>query len=62
MMSVIDEIKILDMKVDEKFCQPSLIEAQKLYHSMVKNKVFEPRENQLNASGLIKRIVLFNSK
>ena len=39
----------------------SLLEALDMYHSLIDNNVIQPRENQLNKSGIIPQIVHFNS-
>ena len=60
MMSIVDKIQSLNMEVDEQ--SDSLIEALDMYHSLIDNNVIQPRENQLNKSGMIPQIVHFNSK
>ncbi|MCM1123659.1 MAG: hypothetical protein NC416_13840 [Eubacterium sp.] len=59
-MSIVDQIQSLNMEMDEQNC--ALIEALKMYHSLVENNVIQPRENQLNKSGIIPQMVHFNSK
>jgi len=58
-MGIVEKIQSLDMKVDEQYC--SLVEALKMYHSLIENNVIQPRENQLNRSGIALKIVHFNS-
>lgn len=58
-MSIVDKIQSLNMEADEQYC--SLAEALKMYHSLIENNVMQPRENQLNKSGMIPQIVHFNS-
>lgn len=60
MMSIVDKIQSLNIEVDEQ--SDSLIEALDMYHSLIDNNVIQPRENQLNKSGMIPQIVHFNSK
>lgn len=60
-MSIVDKIQSLDMEVDKQYCENSLVEALEMYHSLIENNVMQPRENQLNKSGLIPQIVHFNS-
>ena len=59
MMSIVDKIQSLNLEVDEQYY--SLVEALKMYHSLIENNVIQPRENQLNKSGMIPQIVHFNS-
>ena len=61
-MSIVDEVRSLDMKVDEKFLQPSLIEALDVYHALIEKNIIKPRENQLNKSGVMPQTVHFNVK
>lgn len=61
-MSIVDEIKLLDIEVDKQYYENSLVGALELYHSMIENGVIQPRENQLNKSGFMPSIVHFNSK
>lgn len=61
-MSVVDKIKSLDMEVDKQYCQKPLVEALELYHLLIEKDVIQPRENQLNRSGIIPQIVHFNCK
>lgn len=58
-MSIVDKIQSLNMKVDEQY--NSLVEALRMYHSLIENNVIQPRENQLNRSGILPHIVHFNS-
>lgn len=58
-MSIVDKIQSLNMEVDEQY--DFLIEALRMYHSLVENNVIQPRENQLNRSGILPQIVHFNS-
>ena len=60
-MSIVDKIKSLDMEVDKKYGQGSLIEALEIYHSLVEKNIIRPRENQLNRSGMAPQIIHFNS-
>lgn len=60
-MSIVDKIQSLNMEVDEQDYQNSLVEALEIYHSLIEANVIRPRENQLNKSGLVPRIVHFNS-
>ena len=60
MMSVVDEVKKLTMNVDEKYKGTYLMEALKEYHDLVDGKIIKPRENQLNCSGMMPRIIQFN--
>lgn len=60
-MSIVDKIQELNMEIDNQYCQHSLVEALEIYHSLIEAKVIQPRENQLNKSGLIPQIVHFNS-
>ena len=59
MMSIVDKIQSLNIEVDEQ--SDSLLEALDMYHSLIENNVIQPRENQLNKSGIIPQIVHFNS-
>lgn len=59
-MSIVDKIQSLNMEVDEQY--DSLVEALRMYHSLIENNVIQPRENQLNRSGILPHIVHFNSK
>ncbi len=59
MMSIVDKIQSLNIEVDEQ--SDSLLEALDMYHSLIDNNVIQPRENQLNKSGIIPQIVHFNS-
>ena len=59
MMSIVDKIQSLNMEVDEQY--DSLVEALRMYHSLIENNVIQPRENQLNRSGILPQIVQFNS-
>lgn len=59
MTSIVDKIQSLNIEVDEQ--SNSLIEALDMYHSLVDNNVIQPRENQLNKSGMVPQIVHFNS-
>lgn len=59
MMSIVDKIQALNIKVDEQY--HSLVEALEMYHSLIENNIIQPRENQLNRSGLASQIVHFNS-
>lgn len=59
MMGIVDKIQSLNIEVDEQY--NSLVEALKMYHSLIENNVIQPRENQLNKSGMIPQIVHFNS-
>lgn len=52
-MSIVDKIQSLDMKVDKQYYQNPLVEALEVYHSLIDANVIQPRENQLNRSGLI---------
>lgn len=61
-MSIVEKIQSLDMGNDKKYYQNPLVDALKMYHSLIENNVIQPRENQLNKSGLIPPIVHFNSK
>lgn len=58
-MSIVDKIQSLNMEVNEQNC--SLVEALRMYHSLIENNVIQPRENQLNRSGILPQIVHFNS-
>lgn len=58
-MSIVDKIQSLNLEVDEQYC--SLVEALRMYHSLIENNVIQPRENQLNRSGILPQIVHFNS-
>lgn len=58
-MSIVDKIQSLNMEVDEQYS--SLTEALKMYHSLIENNIIQPRENQLNRSGILPQIVHFNS-
>ena len=58
-MSIVDKIQSLNIEVDEQ--SDSLLEALDMYHSLIDNNVIQPRENQLNKSGIIPQIVHFNS-
>ncbi len=60
-MSIVDKIQTLDMKVDKKYKQDLLIEALEMYHSLIEQDVIQPRENQLNRSGITPQIIHFNS-
>lgn len=60
-MSIVDNIETLSMKIDDKFFDPKLIDALTIYHSLIQEKKIEPRENQLNTSGLSPKIIHFNS-
>lgn len=60
-MSIVDKIQSLNMEVDKQYYQNSLVEALEIYHSLIENNVIQPRENQLNKSGVIPQIVHFNS-
>ena len=60
-MSIVDKIQSLNMEVDKRYDQDYLVEALKIYHSLIENNVIQPRENQLNKSGLVPQIVHFNS-
>lgn len=60
-MGIADKIQSLNMDVDKKFYQTSLIEALETYHSLIEKKIIQPRENQLNKSGVFPQIVHFNS-
>lgn len=59
MMSIVDKIQSLNIEVDEQYY--SLVEALKMYHTLIENNIIQPRENQLNKSGTIPQIVHFNS-
>lgn len=59
MMSIVDKIQSLSIEADEQYY--SLVEALKMYHSLIEDNVIQPRENQLNKSGVIPQIVHFNS-
>ena len=58
-MNIVDKIQSLNMEVDEQY--DSLVEALRMYHSLIENNVIQPRENQLNRSGILPQIVQFNS-
>ena len=60
-MSMADDIKKLSMTVDKNFYDSKLIEALNMYHSLIRENIIEPRENQLNTSGVMPKIVHFNS-
>lgn len=60
MTNMADYIDNLSMKIDEKYLRPQLIEALKMYHTLIQNDVIKPRENQLNSSGTIPEIIHFN--
>lgn len=60
-MSIVDKIQSLNMEVDKRYYQDSLIEALETYHSLIEKNVIQPRGNQLNKSGLTPQIVHFNS-
>lgn len=62
MISIVDKIQSLEMEVDKRYCQSPLIEALEIYHSLIDANVIQPRENQINKSGLVPKIVHFNSK
>ncbi len=58
-MSIVDKIQSLNMEADEQY--DSLVEALRMYHSLIENNIIQPRENQLNRSGILPQIVHFNS-
>lgn len=60
-MSLVDNIQSLDMKIDDKYYDTSLIDALKMYHSLIDKNIIQPRENQLNKSGTLPKIIHFNS-
>ena len=60
MMSMVDEVQKLTMDVDEKYNGAYLTEALKEYHELIDEKIIKPRENQLNCSGEMPRIIQFN--
>lgn len=60
-MSLVDNIQSLDMKIDEKYFDSSLVDALEIYHSLIDQKIIVPRENQLNKSGIIEKNIYFNS-
>lgn len=62
MMSIVDKIKSLEMEVDKGYYQNPLVEALEIYHSLIDANVIQPRENQLNKSGLVPPVIHFNSK
>ncbi len=62
MMSIVDKIQSLEMEVDKRYLKNPLVEALEIYHSLVDANVIQPRENQLNKSGLAPKIIHFNSK
>lgn len=61
MMSIADNIETLSMKIDKKFFDSKLIDALNMYHSLIQENKIEPRENQLNTSGAMPKIIHFNS-
>lgn len=61
-MSIVDKIQRLEMEVDSRYFQNPLVEALEIYHSLINENVIQPRENQLNKSGLVPKIIHFNSK
>ncbi len=61
-MSIIDKIQSLDQTVDKEYYHTPLVEALELYHSLIDSNVIQPRENQLNKSRCVPKIVHFNSK
>lgn len=60
-MSIVDKIQSLEMEVDNRYFQNPLVEALEIYHSLIDENVIQPRENQLNKSGLVPKIIHFNS-
>lgn len=60
-MSLVDNIQSLDMKIDEKYFDSSLVDALEIYHSLIDQKIIVPRENQLNKSGTFEKNIYFNS-
>ena len=60
-MGIIDKIQLLNMEVDTKYYQTSLIEALEMYHKMIEENIMQPRENQLNKSGIFPQMIHFNS-
>ncbi len=58
-MSIVEKIQSLNMEADEQY--DSLVEALRMYHSLIENNIIQPRENQLNRSGILPQIVHFNS-
>lgn len=61
MRSIVDQIENLDMKIDSRLLDNSLVEALDLYHEWVKKKIVIPRENQLNTSGQPPKPILLNT-
>ena len=59
-MSIVTTIKNLDMKIDDKYKNESLNNALELYHKLVNNGIMKPRENQLNRSGTMPKVIRFN--
>ena len=45
MMSIVDKIQSLNLEVDEQYY--SLVEALKMYHSLIENNVIQPREKSI---------------
>lgn len=62
MMSIVDKIQSLEMEIDKRYYQNPLVEALEIYHSLIDTNVIQPRENQLNKSGLAPKIIHFNSE
>lgn len=61
MTGIADQVSNLEMQVDYRLLDNSLIEALDLYHEWVEKKIVIPRENQLNTSGQAPKPVLLNT-